>query len=80
MTEISLQATSVVTLVGECIAAGVAKHVRVDRERQLGGDADALDLAIVTVLSERARRVRCRIRNRYRDTGGVARVMRDSSP
>jgi hypothetical protein len=44
--EVVLQGPSVVTIVGELEPAGVAKHVRVDREWHLGGLPDALDEAV----------------------------------
>jgi len=44
--EVVLQSPRVVTIVGELESTGVAKHVWVDRERHLGGPADALDEAV----------------------------------
>src|SRR5262245_49491307 len=41
--EVVLQSPCVVSVVGELEPTGVAKHVRVDRERHLGRLADALD-------------------------------------
>ena len=43
MPEIVLQGPRVVAIIGELEPAGMAKHVRVDRERHLGGLAEALD-------------------------------------
>jgi hypothetical protein len=44
--EVVLQRPRVVPVVGELEAAGMAKHVGVDREWHLGGLADALDEAM----------------------------------
>src|SRR5262245_61146459 len=44
--EVVLQSPCVVSVVGELEPTGVAKHVRVDRERHLGSLADALDEAV----------------------------------
>ena len=41
--EVVLQGPRVVAIVGELEAAGVAKHVRMDREWHLGSLAEALD-------------------------------------
>src|SRR5262245_20803516 len=41
--EIVLQGPGVVAIIGELKTTGMAKHVRVDRERHLGGLTDALD-------------------------------------
>src|SRR5262252_1405768 len=46
--EVVLQGPRVVAIVGELESAGMAKHVRVDREWHLGGLADALDEAVET--------------------------------
>src|SRR5262249_49143490 len=43
--EVVLQGARVVAVIGQLEAAGVAKHVRVDREWHLGGLAEALDEA-----------------------------------
>ena len=48
MPEVVLQSPRVVAIVGELEPTGMAKHVRVDREWQLGGLADALDKAVET--------------------------------
>ena len=50
--EVVLQRPCVVAIVGELKPTGMAQHVRVDRERHLGGLPDALDEASVFV-SER---------------------------
>src|SRR5262249_27302858 len=44
--EVVLQGPRVVAIVGQLKPAGMAKHVRVDRERHLGSLADALDEAV----------------------------------
>src|SRR5215475_5613331 len=44
--EVVLQGARVVTIVGQLEPAGVAKHVRVDREWHLGDLAEALDEAM----------------------------------
>src|SRR6516164_7278834 len=44
--EVVLQGPRVVAIVGELEPAGMAKHVRVDREWHLGGLADTLDEAM----------------------------------
>src|SRR5499433_219140 len=46
--EVVLQGARVVAVVGELEPAGMAKHVRVDREWHLGGLADALDEPVET--------------------------------
>jgi hypothetical protein len=46
--EVMLQGPRVVAIVGELEPAGMAQHVRVDREWHLGGLADALDEAVET--------------------------------
>src|SRR5262249_33953474 len=43
VTEPSLQGPGVVTIIGQFEPAGMAKHVRVDREWHLGGLPEALD-------------------------------------
>jgi len=45
VTEISLERPRVMALVGQSIAAGVPEHVRMGLERELGGNAGALDHA-----------------------------------
>src|SRR5262245_59655534 len=44
--EVVLQGPRVVAVVCELEPTGMAKHVRVDRERHLGGLAEALDEAV----------------------------------
>jgi hypothetical protein len=44
--EIVLQRSSIVPIVCELVAAGVAQHVRVGPERHFGGLAEALDEAM----------------------------------
>jgi hypothetical protein len=44
--EVVLQGARVVAIIGQLEAAGVAKHVRVDREWHLGGLPDTLDEAM----------------------------------
>src|SRR6516165_700578 len=44
--EVVLQGSRVVAIVGKLEPAGMAKHVRVDRECHLGGLAEALDEAV----------------------------------
>ena len=44
--EVVLQGARVVAIVGELEPAGMAKHVRVDREWHLGGLAEPLDEAV----------------------------------
>src|SRR5262245_60489826 len=44
--EVVLQSPCVVAIIGELEPTGMAKHVRVDRERHLGNLADALDEAV----------------------------------
>jgi len=46
--EVVLQGPRVVAIIGQLKPAGMAKHVRVDREWHLGGLADALDEAVET--------------------------------
>src|SRR5262245_59542630 len=46
--EVVLQGARVMAIVGELEPAGMAQHVRVDREWHLGGYADALDEAVET--------------------------------
>ena len=46
--EVVLQGPRVVTIIGPLEPAGVAKHVRVDREWHLGGLPDALNEAVET--------------------------------
>jgi len=46
MPEVVLQGPRIMAIVGELKAAGMAKHVRVDREWHLGGLAEALDEAV----------------------------------
>jgi hypothetical protein len=46
--EIVLQGPRVVTIIGQLEPAGMAQHVRVDREWHLGSLADALDEAVET--------------------------------
>ena len=48
MPEVVLQGARVVTIVGQLEPAGVAKHVRVDREWHLGDLAEALDKPVET--------------------------------
>jgi hypothetical protein len=43
MTQIVLQGTSIVAIVGELVPTGVPEHVRVDAKWHLGGLAEALD-------------------------------------
>jgi hypothetical protein len=43
-----LQGPHVVAIVGELVAAGMARHVRMDREWHLGGLAEAVDEAVET--------------------------------
>ena len=45
MSEIGLQGARIVALIGQCIAAGVPKHVRMRLEIQLSLDPGALDHA-----------------------------------
>ena len=45
MPEISLQGSSIMPFVGQCVAAGMAQHVRVGLEAQLGLAASPLDHA-----------------------------------
>src|SRR5262249_22965690 len=46
--EVMLQSPRVVAVVGELESAGMAKHVRVDRERHLGGLPEPLDKPVET--------------------------------
>ena len=46
MPEVVLQGARVVAIVGQLKPAGMAKHVGVDREWQLGGLPDTLDEAM----------------------------------
>ena len=46
--EVVLQGARVVAIIGELEPAGMAKHVRVDREWHLGGLAEALDEPVET--------------------------------
>jgi hypothetical protein len=46
--EVMLQGPRVVAVVGQLEPAGVAKHVRVDREWHLGGLAEALNEPVET--------------------------------
>jgi hypothetical protein len=46
--EVVLQGPSVVTIIGQLEPAGMAKHVRVDREWHLGGLAEALNEPVET--------------------------------
>ena len=48
MPEVVLQGPGVMAIVGELEPAGMAKHVRVDREWQLGGLPEALDKPVET--------------------------------
>ena len=41
--EIVLQSSGIVSIVGELVPAGMAQHVRMDRERHAGGFPEALD-------------------------------------
>ena len=43
MTEVVLQRTSIVAIVGELVPAGMPEHVRVDADWHLGGLTEALD-------------------------------------
>ena len=46
--EVVLQGARVVAIIGELEPAGMAKHVRVDREWHLGGLAEALNEPVET--------------------------------
>src|SRR5262249_46042354 len=46
--EVVLQSPCVVAIIGELKTTGMAQHVWVDRERHLGGLADALDESVKT--------------------------------
>ena len=48
MPEAVLQAMRVVTIIGQLKPAGMAKHVRVDREWHLGSLTEALDKTVET--------------------------------
>ena len=41
--EIVLQSSGIVSIVRKFVSAGMAQHVRMDRERHLGGFPEALD-------------------------------------
>ena len=43
MPKIVLQSSGIVSIVRKLVSAGMAQHVRMDRERHLGGLAEALD-------------------------------------
>jgi hypothetical protein len=66
-----LQGARVVTIVGELVPTGMAKHVWVDRKWHLGGLADALDEAVETDGADRPA-ARKRIRRRLWGNHGVA--------
>jgi len=53
MTEIILDASRIVAVIGKFVAAGVPQHVDVDREAELGPLANGLDLPIERVRRER---------------------------
>src|SRR6516165_9760845 len=46
--EVVLQGPGVMAIIGQLEPAGMAKHVRVDRERHLGGLPNTLDEAVET--------------------------------
>jgi hypothetical protein len=48
MPEVMLQGPRVVAIVGELKTTGMAQHVGMDRERHLGGLAEALDEPVET--------------------------------
>ena len=52
MTEPILDGACIVPLVRQCVAAGVAEHVAVDREGQSGALTNALDLPIDCIRRE----------------------------
>src|SRR5262245_59014496 len=62
--EVMLQGPRVVAVVGQLEPTGMAKHVRVDRERHVSGFPEPLDEPVETDGAGLARRARKRIRGR----------------
>jgi hypothetical protein len=70
-----LDCPRVVAVIRQLVAAGVAQHVDVHRERKAGALADALDKTVHRV-GVKGRRARWQTQRRCRDTAAEARAGR----